>query len=152
MPQYFLGFVKEGGGSQKPDGFKVNELHFDNRMPLVVYDLLVSQEVFVHHFLQLKQSSRFVPANISQVIGASAPEIHGFGIPVFLHIYFVERAVSIVPNAKDYRPGKFIVFHQFYITDGMNLFTPANYFIRPVGIHIFNQIRKGHSEKGNLQK
>jgi hypothetical protein len=121
-------------------------------MSLMVNHFLVAQEVLIHHFLQLEKGGRLVPTDISQVIRATAPQVHRLRIPVLLHIYLVECAVSIIPNAKDDRSREFIMLHQFNITNGMNLFPSSDYFVRSVGVNIFNQIRKGHSEKGNLQK
>jgi hypothetical protein len=85
-------------------------------MVLVVLDDAVAEHVFIRHVLQTKQGSRFVPADIAEVIRTTATQRHQFGVGIFLDVHFVESVVAIVLYAKNNAAGKLVVLHHFNIT------------------------------------
>src|ERR1700744_1725223 len=78
-----------------------------------VSNLLVAQQVFVQHLLELEKGGGLVPADVPQVIGAATPQVHRLGVPVFLDIYLVKGAVSVILDTENDRSGELIMFHQF---------------------------------------
>ena len=45
-------------------------------MPLVVPDIGITQHVLIDHVLQADERSRFMPANVAEVIGTGTPDGH----------------------------------------------------------------------------
>ena len=80
-------------------------------------------------------------ADIAQVIGACTPHRYGFGVGIFLNIYFVECAVAVILNPEHHTAHKLIVFYQFHKTHNMDLFTTADHFITSIIVNVFNKVR-----------
>jgi hypothetical protein len=58
-----------------------------------------------------------MPANFTQVIGATAAQRHQLGVGILLNIYFVKGAVYIVLHPKYNGAHELIMFDHFYITE-----------------------------------
>ena len=80
-------------------------------------------------------------ADISQVIRASAAQRSGLGVFEFLNVNFIIRGVAIVFYPEHRGAKEIIIFHQFYITNSMYFFSPADHFIRAMCVNIFNKVR-----------
>src|SRR5687768_2859569 len=95
----------------------------------------------VDHFLQLEKCSGFMPAYITQVIRAATAHGRGFGILELLDIYFIIRGVAVILNPEHSGAKQVIVFYEFNKTNGMNLFSSADHFIRSMGINVLDKVR-----------
>src|ERR1700743_309964 len=110
-------------------------------MTLVVMDLFRLQHVPVQQLLELDQRSRFMTADISQIIWAAAANGQRLGVLEFLHVYFVIRGIAVILNPEGNRFEQLVVFDQLYVTNGVDLFPPTNHFIGSIGIYILNKVR-----------
>lgn len=82
-----------------------------------------------------------MPADIAEVIRAAAPDGEGLGILELLDIDLVISSVAVVLYAEGNGLEELVIFDQFNIANGMDLFSPANHFIGPIGIYILNKVR-----------
>src|SRR5258708_37470392 len=110
-------------------------------MLLIVLYLLRFEHIPVQQLLQLDKGSCFMAADISQVIRAAAANGKRLGILEFLHVYLIVRRITVVFYPEGNRLEQLVVFDQLYIANSMDFLSPANYFVSPIGIYIFNKVR-----------
>ena len=104
-------------------------------MPLVVPDIGITQHVLIDHVLQADERSRFMPANVAEVIGAGTPDGHRFGIGVFLDVNLVEDAVIIVLYPEHHTAHELIVLHHLHVSEALDLFSTPDHFIGAVVVN-----------------
>ena len=107
-------------------------------MLLVVAQLLAAKLVLVHHFLQLEKGSRFVPANVAQVIGATTTQRYQFGVFKLGYINLIVSVIGIILNPEGNRIKQFVILNKLYIADGMYFLAPAYHFVGAVIVNVFN--------------
>jgi len=82
-----------------------------------------------------------MPANIPEIIWATAAKREPFRILEFLDINFIKCRVDIIFNPEDCRSEKVVVFNQFTKANGMNFFATTDHFVSSMGVHIFDKVR-----------
>ena len=80
-------------------------------------------------------------ADIAKVVRAGAAQGSGFRVFELLYINFVVSGVAVIFHPKHSRAKQVIVLHQFYKTDRMYFFPPADYFIRSMSVNVFYKVR-----------
>jgi hypothetical protein len=110
-------------------------------MLLVIMNLLRLQHIPVQQLLQLDKGARLVAADVPQVIRTATADGKGLGVLEFLDIYLIIGSVAVVLDPESDRFKQLIIFDQFDISNGMDLLSPANHFIGPIGIHILDKVR-----------
>ena len=79
-------------------------------------------------------------ADIAKVVRAGAAQGSGFRVFELLYINFVVSGVAVIFHPKHSRAKQVIVLYEFYKTNGMNFFSAADYFIRSMGIDVFDEM------------
>ena len=110
-------------------------------MLLVVADLFGFKHVAVQQLLELYECACLMTADVPEVIGAAAADRQGLGVLEFLDINLVVGSVTVVLHPESHRLEQLIVFYQLDISDGMDLLAAPDYFIRSIGVHIFDKVR-----------
>jgi hypothetical protein len=109
-------------------------------MPLIISDRLVAQDIFVQEFLQLQQGGGFMPANISQVVGATASYHECAWVPVFLDMHLVKGGIVIVLYPECDGPHEFVMLNEFDVTDGVYFLTSTDDLIRAAVVNKFQEV------------
>src|SRR5258706_10348149 len=83
-----------------------------------------------------------MPANIPEVVRATAPQRNGFGVFKFLNINFIKSRITVIFYPEYSRAKKIIILYQFCKTNSMYFFPSADHLICSMGVNIFDKVRQ----------
>jgi hypothetical protein len=134
-------------GGKHLNHLQIDMLHFHHGMALVVFDGIATEHVLVYQVLQLKQGSRFMTADFTQVIRAGAAQGHGPGVVVLQDMHLIIRTVGIVFHAEQDGVHQRIVFRHFNLMPEVDFFRPLHHFFGSGIVYMFYEMGMGQGKQ-----